>query len=633
VPRVNARVALDRDGDIAVVTIDNPPVNALSAEVRDGLFMGITTALADADVAAIVLMCSGTTFVAGGDISALGSKPSGAPTMEINRLQENSPKPIVAAMHGSALGGGLEITFAAHWRIATRGAKLGLPEVKLGILPGAGGTQRLPRLIGIEPALRMIVTGDPVSAEAALEMGLIDALADPANLRAEAVAFARQVVVEGRPLRRARDLDATADPQVFDAFLAASAEARRGAEAPIACVRAVRAASEISFDQGIEYERELLYELIPSLQSQAMRHLFFAEREAWKLPGASRDTSVPSIRTVCILTDSRDGLAVGRTFSAAGLKVTFSPEGLETADLVFDPTFTSIADHRALIARITSHIRKDAIVSTMAAGSVDDLTAPERTLGIHFFHPADERPFVEVIRPSGVSIPNALAVLRLLKRMGKKAVVATPAPGAIAATMMSARQRAAELLVANGWSTPAAVDAALTAFGFAEGVFIWLDRIGLDTGWLRTGDAGDVMRDRLCAAGRIGRAGGAGFYDYDAQGNAIPSAKAATIIGGGASVLPAASLIDALLIPIANTGQRLIDAGTAMRDSDIDLVAVVAHGWPAWKGGPLFHVDKVIGAQRAIDVLAALSAASPAFYAPASGLAARGSHSTEEAVK
>lgn len=627
-PQVNPRVALDRDGDVAVVIIDNPPVNALSADVRDGLFDGLTTAIADPQIAAIVVMCAGPTFVAGGDIGALGRKPGGAPTMEINRLQEESPKPIVYALHGSALGGGLELSFSAHGRIAARGTRLGLPEVKLGILPGAGGTQRLPRLIGFERALDMIVGGDPIDAEEALAIGLVDGLAEPAELRAMATASARRMAREGRPLRRARDIVPVADPLSFERFLAADADARRGAEAPVACIAAVRAASELPFDQGIQRERELLYDLIPSLQSQAMRHLFFAEREAWKLPGAARDTVAPAIRSVCILADTRDGKAVARAFAAAGLDVGFWPDR-QDADLIFDPTF---ADHRALISPIAPAMREDAIFSTMAAGQLDDLFPPENTLGIHFFYPADERAFVEVIRPRQASVPATLAVLRLLKRMGKKAVLAAPAPGAIAATMMSARQRAAELLVANGWSSPAEIDAALIGFGFAEGVFVWLDRIGLDTSWLRTGDAGDAIRDRLCAAGRTGRAAGAGFYDYDAAGNAIPSNKAARIIGSAGGQLPIDSLLDALLAPIANAGQRLVDSGVALRPSDIDLVAVTAHGWPAWRGGPLFHLDKVLGAARTREVLAALTPADPAFYAPAAGLARAETPAVKEAV-
>ncbi|RYY26679.1 MAG: hypothetical protein EOP62_09570 [Sphingomonadales bacterium] len=627
-PRVSTQVVTERDGDVALLIIDNPPVNALSAEVRDGLFDGLTAAIADPEIAAIVVMCAGSTFVAGGDISALGSKPGGAPTMEINRLQESSPKPIVTAMHGSALGGGLETSFAAHWRIAARGTKLGLPEVKLGILPGAGGTQRLPRLIDLEAALDIIVNGDPISAEKAFELGLIDAIANPETLRAEAIAFARQAVT--KPLRRARDQAVTGDPALLDRFLAANSDAARGAEAPIACVRAVRAAIDMPFDAGIEYERELLYERIPSLQSEAMRHLFFAEREAWKLPGASRDAVAPPIRSVCILAETRDGLAVGRAFSAAGLDVTFAPAGLGTADLVFDPTFTSIPDHRALIANAAPDMREDAILSSMSAGSVDDLFAPERTIGIHFFYPADERPFVEVIRPPASSIPATLAVLRLLKRMGKKAVVAAPAPGAVAAVMMTARQRAAELLVASGKANPAEIDAALTGFGFAEGVFEWLDRIGLETSWIRTGDAGDTIRDRLCAAGRTGCAAGAGFYDYDAAGNAVFSAQAAQIIGGGGGPSLGDSLIDALLVPIANAGQKLVDAGTAIRGSDVDLVAVTAHGWPAWRGGPLFYLDRVTGAAKALDLLAALAPADPAFYAPAQSLTVGSGSTTQE---
>lgn len=625
-------VSVDHDGDVAIVTIDNPPVNALSADVRDGLFHALSAAIADPDVAAIVYRCAGATFVAGGDIGALGSRQGGAPTMEINRLQESSPKPIVAAMHGSALGGGLETTLAAHGRVAARDAMLGLPEVKLGIVPGAGGTQRLPRLIGFEAALEIIVSGEAVTATKALDLGLVDVLAEPDHVTDAAVALARRLVTNGRGLPRARDIERSCDPKLLDAYLAASSDAQRGAEAPRACVRSVRAALDRPFDEGLQIEREILHELIPSLQSRAMRHIFFAEREAWKLPDASRDTVAPAIRKVAVLAESRDGTAVARAFEAAGLDVAFAStdaSALAEADLLFDPGFGSLSERRTLLAQMIPQAREDAILSTMAAGEVDDLFDPARTLGVHFFYPADERPFVEVIRPARASGANLLAVLRLLKRMGKKAVVAAPAPGAIAGRMMSARQRAAELLVANGRSTPVEVDSALVEFGFAEGVFAWLDRIGLDTAWLATGDAGDAVRARLCAAGRTGRAAGAGFYDYGPDGSPQPSLEALAIIGAAAQPLPASALLDALLLPIANEGLKLVESGTATRPSDIDLVAVAAHGWPAWRGGPLFYLDQEADSEQALALLARLLSDHSEFYSPAKGLRMRAAAKNE----
>ena len=259
-------------------SIDNPPVNALSAEVRDGLYAALAGAIDDPQVGAIVYLCAGPTFVAGGDIGALGTRPGGAPTMEINRLQEDSPKPIIAALHGSALGGGLEITLAAHWRIAADDARLGLPEVKLGILPGAGGTQRLPRLVGLAAALEMIVGGDPITAERELALGLVDRLCEPARLREAAIAMAREAVATAKPLRRARDLAVTSDANLLDRYLDGNSAARRGAKAPAACIEAVRAALTLPFDDGLRIEREILYDLIPGLQSRAMRHVFFAQR-------------------------------------------------------------------------------------------------------------------------------------------------------------------------------------------------------------------------------------------------------------------------------------------------------------------------------------------------------------------
>ena len=628
----NERVALssqvwyDVEQGVAIITIDNPPVNALSPEVRDGVQAGLLCAIDDPRADAIVILCTGSTFVAGGDISALGKPPTGAKTRDINRIQEGSPKPVIAAMHGFAFGGGLETTLAAHWRIAARGTVMGLPEVKLGILPGAGGTQRLPCLVGLETALDIIVGGEPLDAGHALEIGLIDEVVDGHDLRAEAIVFARRVVDEELPLRRARDrrgylAAAEADPDLFRRRAESNADAKRGAEAPLRCIDAIAATVEREFEDGLDFERALTEKLIASAQSRAMRHIFFAERDIWKLPGVPRDLVAPRIGSVCLLSSSRDAVAVGRAFAAAGLTVSFladDPAAISSADLVMDADFLPPDQLRERLASVAGDLRGDAIVATMAAGQADDLVPAANCLGIHFFYPADERPVVEVIRPAAASAEATVAVLRLLKKMGKKAVVASPAPGAIASRMMTARQRASELAVASGWAPPAEVDAELIEFGFAEGVFGWLDRIGLDTPWLTNGGPGDAMRAALCAAGRTGRASGKGFFDYDIDGNPTASPKANSIIGFEQRDRPSASISEVVLLPVANVAQRLVEDGVALRGSDVDLLCVAAHGWPAWKGGPAFYSEEVVGRERTRAILAEIEAAAPEFLKSAS---------------
>jgi len=637
------------DRDVAVVTIDNPPVNALSADVRDGIHEGLRRAIEDPAVTAVVLMCAGRTFVAGGDISALGTKPSGAPTREIARLMESSAKPIVAAIHGSALGGGLEITLAAHWRIATPTSRVGLPEVKLGILPGAGGTQRLPRLAGAEKALDMIIFGEPISAEAAMRAGILDELVDGGDLRADAVAFARKVVAERRPLRRARDAVDTVDAgranlALFDDLVAKHPETFRGALAPAACLRSIRAAFEIPFEAGLDLEREITEQLIPSPQSKALRHIFFAERDIFKIPGVARDAPFAPIAKVAILAATPDGLADARAFLAAGLAVLLfdldaarlasaeappkaikssDPAALADCDLVLDPTFGPAQAQRALIAKVASSLRPDALVSTMALEQVADLVAPERLVGVHFFYPGDQRKFVEVVRTDQTSSHAVASVTQLLKRIGKFAVLVKSDPLGVASRAMRRRQAAAEAAVIEGAATPAEVDTALYDFGFPEGVFQWEDRIGLDVGWIRTGEGGDALRESLCAMGRIGRKAGKGFYDYDAAGAATPSQEVADAIArlaaareGRPKRLEGEALVRRLLVPIVNEGAKLLEAGLVIRASDIDLMWVAAFGWPAYRGGPMFYGENELGLGCVVNELQRLWAQFGDAYRP-----------------
>jgi 3-hydroxyacyl-CoA dehydrogenase len=616
--RLNAVTDLSCDGEIAVVTIDNPPVNALSAEVRDGIYEALRQAIKDDAVQAIVLMCAGRTFVAGGDIASLGSRQSGAPMREIAALIEASPKPVVTAIHGAALGGGFELSLAAHWRIATPSARVGLPEVKLGILPGAGGTQRLPRLVGAEKALEMIVFGEPIGAREAFEVGAIDGLVEADDMRAGAIDFARRVAAESRPLKRARDAASTADPTVFDNFAVRHAARFEGALAPAACLKSIRAAFELPFEAGLDFERELTDALIPSLQSKALRHIFFAERDIFKIPGAPRPSELAPISKVAVLAATRDGLADARAFAQgavelvvfdldaarladaevpAGAVKSADPAALGDCDLVMDPTFGPEAAQRALLAEVAPHLRPDAIVGSMALAGAADLVAAERLVGLHFFYPGDERKFVELVRTDATAPSEVARVGQLLKRMGKLPVVVKPDPLGVASRAMRARQAAAEAALLEGAATAAEIDEALRGFGFAEGVFQWEDRIGLDVPWIRTGAPGDALRERLCALGRKGRTEGRGFYDYAADGSALPSSEVEAVIADLASETNASkrcsgeALTLRLIAPIAGEAAKLVEEGLVIRPSDADLMWVAGFGWPDYRGGPLFWAE------------------------------------------
>ena len=616
--RLNAVTDLSRDGEIAVVTIDNPPVNALSAEVRDGIYEALQQAIKDDAVKAIVLMCAGRTFVAGGDIASLGSKQAGAPMREIAALIEGSRKPVVAAIQGAALGGGFELCLAAHWRIAAPSARVGLPEVKLGILPGAGGTQRLPRLVGAEKALEMIVFGEPIGASEAEEAGAIDGVIQTDDLRTGAVQFAGSLLAEKLPLKRASDIAPMADPAVFDDFTARHAARLEGALAPAACLKSVRAAFELPFEAGLDFERELTDALIPSLQSKALRHIFFAERDIFKIPGAPRPSDLPPIKKVAVLAATRDGLADARAFARGGVSLVVfdldgtrlaeaevpagavksaDPAALGDCDLVVDPTFGPEATQRALLAAIVPHLRSDAIVGSMALPGAGDLVAPERLVGLHFFYPGDERKFVELVRTDATKPSEVARVGQLLKRMGKLPVVVKPDPLGVASRAMRARQAAAEVALLEGAATASEIDEALRRFGFAEGVFQWEDRIGLDVPWIRTGAPGDALRERLCALGRRGQVERRGFYDYAPDGSALPSSEVDAVIAelvpqmkAGAHCLGEALTLR-LLAPVAHEAAKLVEEGLVIRPSDADLMWVAGFGWPDYRGGPLFWAE------------------------------------------
>ncbi|AHE55489.1 3-hydroxyacyl-CoA dehydrogenase NAD-binding domain-containing protein [Sphingomonas sanxanigenens] len=639
-----------RDGDVLIVTSDNPPVNALSADVRQGLAAAIAEAEGDPQVKAVVIAAAGRTFFAGADITEFGKPPREPGLPAVIDAIEASGKPVVAAIHGTALGGGLEVALGCHYRIAAASAKLGLPEVKLGLLPGAGGTQRLPRVVGVEPALAMIVTGDPIPAKKAAAIGLVDALVADDLLLAEAIAFARAVAdKDAHPVASTRaDRIAGADAATFAAFRKANARRLKGFEAPEACIQAVEAAVALPYAEGVAKERALFLKLMNGTQSRALRHLFFAERAAAKIDGLPADTQTLPIAKVGILGAGTMGGGIAMNFLTAGIPVTIiereqaaldrgiaiirknyeasaakgrmTAEAVEKAmgnlagsldyadladcDLVIEAVFELMEIKKEVFGRLDAIVKQGAILATNTSYlDVDEIAAatsrPEAVIGLHFFSPANVMKLLEIVRGAKTAPAVLATCMGLARRIGKIAVVSGVCHGFIGNRMLSPRQREANALLMEG-ARPVDVDRVLLDFGFPMGPFQMADLAGLDIGWDPAKSNGETLRDRLCEAGLRGQKNGRGFYDYDASRNRTPSAEAEAIIADFAAKagteqrsISDEEILERLLYPMVNEGALILEEGIAQRASDIDIVWLNGYGWPAWTGGPMFWADTI----------------------------------------
>ncbi len=637
-----------REGDVLVVVSDNPPVNALGFEVRRGLADAIAEAANDPAVKAVVIRGAGRTFFAGADITEFG-KPMQSPGLpEVVDLIEASPKPVVAAIHGTALGGGLEVALACHYRVAVPSAKLGLPEVKLGLLPGAGGTQRLPRVVGVEAALPMIVSGDPIPARKGEAIGLVDRIVGEDSLEADAIAFAREVASRAsHPV--ASHGQARVEPGMFDHFRKENARKLKGFEAPEACIQAVEAATRLPYAQGIAKEQELFMKLITGDQSKALRHLFFAERAASKIDGVGADTPLIPIARVGILGAGTMGGGIAMNFLSAGIPVTLvereqaaldrgvtiirknyeatakkgrmtaeqvekamglltptlSYDDLADCDLVIEAVFELMAIKKEVFTKLDGIVKQGAILASNTSYlDVDAIAActkrPEHVIGLHFFSPANVMKLLEIVRGAKTS-PSVLATaMALSKKIRKVAVVAGVCHGFIGNRMLEPRQLQAYALVLEG-AKPADVDQALLDFGFPMGPFQMADLAGLDIGWdPDKSDGANNMRDMLCEAGLRGQKNGHGFYDYDEKRNRTPSAKVEQMLrdlaarkGIAQRSIDSQEILERLLYPMVNEGSLILEEGKAQRASDIDIVWLNGYGWPAWTGGPMFWADTI----------------------------------------
>ena len=638
-----------RDG-VLVVTIDNAPANATSAHVRQGLVKAIDHACAVGTVIGVVVTGAGRTFVGGADIKEFG-KPPVEPTLpEVMLRIENCGKPVVAAVNGAALGGGCEIALACHGRIAGEAASFGLPEVKLGIVPGAGGTQRLPRLIGLVAAIELIGSGRSVRPDEALKLGLVDGIdTDPL---AKAIELVHQL--SGQPQRRTGLLDVpTAAPVAIDTAAKKILSRSRGQSAPAEAVRLVRSAAETTFQDGLADERATFLRLRDSTEASALRHVFFAERQAGKvdkLDGvAPRKIEIVGIVgtglmgagiAVAALTAGYRVIGIEQTADAATkgyeritgildkavqsgrlvatvrdecltrLAAAANISELAAADLVIEAVFDDLAVKTALFQLLDGIVRPDAILATNTSYLNPDEIAtatahPERVVGLHFFSPANIMRLVEVVDCKATA-PDVLAsALAFAKKLGKLPVVSGVTEGFIGNRIFSAYRREAEFMVEDG-AAPEEVDAALEAYGFPMGIFTVYDMAGLEIAWARrkrqaaTRDPNTryvEIADQLCEAGRFGRKTGKGWYDYASNEKAVDPEVTALIAAARTAkdISPRSftptEIVDRLLRAMADEGAALLTEGIAARASDIDLVMINGYGFPAHKGGPMFAAE------------------------------------------
>lgn len=651
------------EGDIGVLTLNSPPVNALSAPVREAIHEGIKQAIADDKVKAIVLICDGRTFIAGADITEFGKAPSGPSLFDAQDMIENAPKPVIAAIHGTALGGGLEVALTCHYRVAVPSAKCGLPEVNLGLLPGAGGTQRLPRIVGAQKALEMMTAGTHVGAKQCLEMGLVDELAEEGKLREGAISFARKVLAENRPLVKIREQNDKVEadrghPEIFENFRKANARKFRGFLAPEYNIQCIEAAVNLPFEEGIKVEQKLFRELVTGTQSAAQRHVFFAERQVWKIPDVPKDTPIIPVESVGIIGAGTMGGGIAMNFLNSGIPVTivetkqealdrgvatirknyensakkgrFSMEEVEkrmglltptlkmedlgTADLIIEAVFENMDVKKDVFGKLDKIAKDGAILATnTSALNIDEIATavkrPEAVIGLHFFSPANVMKLLEVVRADKTSKSVIATSMQIAKKIGKIAALVGVCPGFVGNRLLAQRQREAQKLILEG-AMPWDVDRVLYDFGLPMGPFAMSDLAGLDIGWNKDTSKGETLRDRLCEMDRRGQKTGAGYYDYDEKRNATPSPVVEKMIldyaaekGINRRQISDDEILERCIYPMINEGAKILEEGKAIRASDIDVVWIYGYGFPRYRGGPMFYgdtvgLDKVLGKMK-----------------------------------
>ena len=650
---INDVTKLDVIENVGVLTLNSPPVNALSANVREGLDIGIKKAIENSDIQAIVIICEGRTFIAGADISEFGKEPKGPSLFEVQDIMENSPKPVIAAIHGTALGGGLEVALTCHYRIAVKSAKCGLPEVNLGLLPGAGGTQRLPRLVGVEQALKMVTSGLHLPAEQCLQSGLIDKLANNDDLLDDSISFAKEIIKENRPLKKVRDIDekvkaAKGNNELFQNFRKSIERKTRGFLAPEYNIQCIEAAVNKSFDEGIKVERDLFVKLISSNQSAAQRYFFFAQRQVAKIPDIPKETELLNINKVGIIGAGTMGGGIAMNFANVGIPVTIieknqelldkgigiirknyentaakgrislgdvekrmqfingsiSIESLADKDLIIEAVFENMALKKEIFSELDLIAKDSAILATnTSALNINEIAEntkrPESVIGLHFFSPANVMKLLEIVRGDKTSKKIIATSMGLAKTIGKTAALVGVCPGFVGNRILAQRQREANKLILEG-ALPWEIDDALFDFGFPMGPFAMSDLAGLDIGWDKKISKSETIRDILCENGRFGQKSGKGFYIYDENRNKLPDSNVEKIIIEFAEnkqikrrEIGKDEILKRCLYPMINEGFKILDEGMAIRASDIDIIWINGYGWPIYEGGPMFYGNLV----------------------------------------
>jgi 3-hydroxyacyl-CoA dehydrogenase len=644
-------ISTRRHDSILIVTSNNPPVNALGHAVREGLVAAMDEADTDEAVKAVVIICQGQTFFAGADISEFGTPKSFQQPMlpqVVDRI-EACTKPVVAAIHGTAFGGGLEVALASHYRVAVPSAKLGVPEVKLGLLPGAGGTQRLPRVAGVKTALEMAATGSPIDAKRAYDIGLVDKLIE-GDLEQHAVAYAYEVT-NVRPIPKSSENDdklreARENPAMFDEFRTANARKMKGFEAPEAVIKAIEAAVAKPYGEGVQDERRLFMELMNGTQARAQQYFFFAERKASKIEGLPEDTRPRDIRRVGVIGAGTMGGGISMNFLSAGIPVTIiemaqdaldrgtgiirknyeatASKGKMTADqveqamgllkptldfnalsecdLIIEAVFENMDVKKDVFGRLDKIAKPGAILASNTSYlNVDEIAAstsrPQDVVGLHFFSPANVMKLLEVVRGAKTAPDVLVTAMQLAKRIKKVAVVAGVCHGFIGNRMLMPRQIEATKLLLEG-ATPEQIDRVHVEFGMPMGPFQMADLAGVDIGWHRDPTRIENVRDALCAVDRWGQKKGAGFYDYDEKRRPSPSPVVQGIIddfrtkeGVEKREISDQEIVERTLYTMVNEGAKILEEGMAQRASDIDVVWVYGYGWPVYRGGPMFWAD------------------------------------------
>ncbi|WP_019584880.1 3-hydroxyacyl-CoA dehydrogenase NAD-binding domain-containing protein [Deinococcus apachensis] len=644
-----------REGDVLVLTINNPPVNAFSPGVPEGLHAGLDAAEGDEGVKAVVIIGGGRTFIAGADIKTFDLPREQAPDLRgfIQRLDSFS-KPTVAAIHGTALGGGLEVALACTYRVATRDAQMGLPEVKLGVLPGAGGTQRLPRVVGVVKALEMMLSGNPIKATEAKQLGLVDEIVE-GDLREGAIAFAR-AHADARPLPRVSERTVGADPAVFAAAREGIKKTHRGQLSPGFIIDLAEMAATRPFAEGWEAEARLFMQAKDSPQSRGLRHIFFAEREAGKIPGLAKDTPTTEIKSAGIIGAGTMGGGIAMNFLNVGIPVTIvetsqealdrglsvirrnyentakkgrltmedvekrmslltpslNMEDLADADIIIEAVFENMDVKKDIFTKLDAIAKPGAILatntSTLDVNEIASVTGrPEQVIGLHFFSPANVMKLLEIVRADKTSDSVLATSMALARRIKKVGVVVGVCDGFVGNRMIHRYGDEARKLVEEG-ARPEDADAAMNALGLPMGPFQMSDMAGLDVGYLirqhqakvRGAPKPDGWLDRIVELGRKGQKTGAGVYDYDENRRPKPNAEIGRLIedyrtekGIQSRQLGQEEVTGRLVYSLVNEGAQILDEGIAQRAGDIDVIYIYGYGFPAYRGGPMQYADEV----------------------------------------